>query len=131
MTEDINWSGRTAAYEHKFDDWKDKDISSVLPGFSKKWILDAQWTTCPIEVYEEVRDLWYFHELGNDNYILKTSIEDLTFQEDEVPLVSKVVRDQNGNIDRKDLPLITENIKAYAKMHGLKDDEEFWIHWWW
>lgn len=54
----IQYSGRTSAFQHKRDDWKDQDITGVADAIQTEQIFYVQWTNCPIEVYNEVVELW-------------------------------------------------------------------------
>lgn len=132
----IKWSGRTSAYEHKRGDWEKKDISNVVGGLRKIWFLDAQWSTCPIEVESQVEDLWRLHELGNDQYILKTSVNDLLEYGDNT-LVERWINPEpgrnfqagvNGWVEQ---PLKVDAIIQYIREHNIPDDEAVIIHWWW
>ncbi|MCK5019483.1 MAG: hypothetical protein KAS32_20660 [Candidatus Peribacteraceae bacterium] len=45
----MEYSGRTTAYEHKRDDWKEsKKIDA--PCITQRTIFDVQWSDCPVEV---------------------------------------------------------------------------------
>ena len=90
--------------------------------------LDVKWTNCPIEVEDQVRDLWRLHELGNDNYILKESIESLIEYETNNVMVEQW---DNKEIKYKEVPLKTDAIVQYLREQGVKDDEQVIIHWWW
>lgn len=76
-----------------------KSVRNVL-------VLDVQWSDCPDIVEDEVRDMWYSRELGNDNYIIKTTV-DLEMYE-EYP-----------------------NTYMWLKLNSVADGTEIWIHWWW
>lgn len=66
-------------------------------------VLDVQWSSCPVEVEDEVRDLWQDDErLGNDVSIYKWDEEN----------------------DAEKYPVIAE----YLKSRGVS---KCWIHWWW
>lgn len=132
----IKWSGRTSAYAHKQDDWEEADISNVDGGLKKVWFLDVQWSTCPIEVEDQVRDLWRLNELGNDNYIFKTSVNDLLEYGDDT-LVERWVKPEpgqnfqigvNGWVEQ---PLKVDAIIQYIRQYNIPDDEMVIIHWWW
>lgn len=117
--EKITWSGVTSAYEHKHRP------NAILPestklGFRKVWLLDAQWSTCPVEVEDQVKALWSWYENGNDRFVIKTNLGDLKdFHENE--------NYKDGNKFIK-----TNAIVQYAEEMGIVDDEdEILIHWWW
>lgn len=67
---------------------------------------DVQSSGCPIEVVNEVRQLWSAYELGNDHYIYKTELDLELF--DEYP-----------------------RIYYWLKMNGIKENEQVLIHYWW
>lgn len=118
----VNWSGRTSAYQHKFDDWQTKDVLGAPPAFQTMKVLFAQWTLCPVEVEDEVKLLWRMMELGNDNSYHRTSIAELvetTEDETRVEIRGKMV-------DVK-----FDNLIEFARINGLGETEEFLINWWW
>jgi hypothetical protein len=139
----IQWSGRTTALVHKSDrDWKEQILPSDVKaglrqvafrsarswqtadlesseveaptGYERVWFLDAQWSTCPVEVEAEVQRLWAHRGLGNENEVLETSLADLQdCAEGGAPRVDAIaqwVREQAPTLDDED-PLV--------------------IHWWW
>jgi hypothetical protein len=127
----MEYSGRTTAYEHKDDSanpdekpWSEIPHSGPM-AVRRDWILDAQWSDCPIEVEDDIRRLWRFEELGNDNFILKRSISDFLkmldqdFEEwDEVQM--KWIKQ----------PFKLDYLIDYLRQN-LADDEKIFIHWWW
>jgi hypothetical protein len=72
----------------------------------KQWYFNAQSTDCPIEVEDEVRNLWEEIGLGNDNYIYHTKVNQKLF---------------------KNYP----KIYFWLKHKGVPNNEEVIIHWWW
>lgn len=108
--EKIKWSGATSAYAHKFN--PQAELPADTPaGVRKVWLLDAQWSTCPIEVEDQVKLLWNWYENGNDSYIIKTSIRAL----------KKLHKSVNTNA-----------VVQYLEEMGVTDeDEDVIIHWWW
>lgn len=103
----LEYSGQTSSYTHKWNPDKPND-PKTKSGLRKVWFLDAQWSTCPIEVENEVKMLWRDCDLGNDDYMLKRSVEDLLEWGDK-----------------------TKYLVQYIREHGIPDDEEVVIHWWW
>jgi hypothetical protein len=95
----IKWSGVTTAY---YSDAEPKK------GFRQIWVLDAQWSTCPVEVEEEVIKIWKTREYGNDYFIHETTIAQLL--KSKYFAIVQYVREVNPSIP---------------------DDEVFFIHWWW
>lgn len=73
---------------------------------SKVWFFDAQWSDCPDSVRKEVSHIWKDFELGNDNYIYKTTV---------------------------DLELFNEypHVFFWLKHKGVADNENVIIHYWW
>ena len=98
----MEYSGRTSAYVHKFNDWKSKDTADIPDCIQQHTIFEAQWTNCPVEVEDEVKRLWTNRELGNDKYY--------TQWDDEK--------------DSEDYPIIAE----YLRSRGIT---KCLIHWWW
>lgn len=102
------------------------------PALHKMWVLDAQWTDIPPEVEEVVKNLWRYHELGNDRYMLRQSIEDLLETNEgfvcDQWLWGKTPEEQLGWVPTPSslLPLV-----EYLREKGIPDDEQIIIHWWW
>lgn len=105
MIEKIQWSGKTSSYHHKWNDTPNSPNEKL--GFRKVWFLDAQWSTCPIEVEKEVRSLWQSYELGNDNFIVKTYLSDL---DEEYVAIRQYILEMQPDIGEEELII---------------------IHWWW
>lgn len=78
----------------------------------KEYVLDVTWTDCPDDVKDQVRKLWITNDLGNDNYILIRTINDL-------------IEESEDDGDETDV------IVKYLREQGVGDDEQVWIHWWW
>lgn len=122
------FSGRTSAYLHKHIKWKDKDYSTMpkyLTDGKLDWnkvphgeksaiqattIFEAQWSDCPVEVEEEVKQLWRDNELGNDTCYYNWNIEN--------------ENESDGADGKIKYPLI----RAYLKSKKIK---KCLIHWWW
>jgi hypothetical protein len=122
------WSGRTSAYEHKHN-FPAKLDPKTPEGFRKVWLLDAQWSTCPVEVEQQVKDLWRLFECGNDKYIIKTCLEDLEneYQDSEVERFNeKTSKWEKG-------PLKTDLIVKYIREvePAINKKDLILIHWWW
>lgn len=122
------WSGRTSAYEHKHK-FPAKLSPEVPEGFRQIWVLDAQWSRCPVEVEAQVKDLWRLHECGNDHYIIKTTLDDLEHEYTD----SEVERFNEKTSKWEKGPLKTDLIVRYIKEIApkIKKDETIFIHWWW
>lgn len=134
MTDKIIWFGKTSAYTHKHGDWTQNPVSADTPnGVRKVTVLDAQWSTCPIEVYTEVTELWRYLELGNDKYIDKTSLDDLRRMQSEGFTVERwywgaSAEEQKGWVEEEGS---VNAIIQYLEEQGVTDDEDVWIHFWW
>lgn len=122
------WSGRTTAPEHQ-GKFPAKLNPKTKQGFRKVWLLDAQWSTCPVEVEEQVAALWRFLERGNDYYIILTSLHDLEkgYNNAEVDMFNEVSK-RNENV-----PLKTDLIVKYIKEvePTIGENDQILIHWWW
>lgn len=115
------WSGWTTCFEHHrasmrpsgeraFEGLPPPIPKGTLPAFRSVWILDAQWTRCPVEVEAQVKALWREQELGNDVYIIKTSMRELRAMKAKANLIVRYIREVNPMIDQDALII---------------------IHWWW
>lgn len=127
---ELLFSGRMTAYEHKHLKPGDP-VPNIKPAEAvrKAWILDAQWSDCPVEIEDIVRQLWRMNELGNDRYILKLSIEDMVENyADEAEAEVWQNEEPRGWVNQK-IDFVT--LAAYLRSKGIKDDEDVWIHWWW
>lgn len=97
------YSGRTTQLNHKFADWEAKAAKHSGADCVKDIkVLDVQWSNCPVEVEEQVREIWADMGLGNDDYIFKWSPEH----------------------HAEDYPVVA----SYLKFRGVED---CWIHLWW
>lgn len=96
------------------------------PALLKRWVLNAQWTDIPKDVYDQVVALWGYQELGNDNYILIRSINDLIELEDQ-----KFEAEVWVNNKWEKAPLKTDLLVSYLREQGVPDDEDVYIYWWW
>ena len=125
----MTYSGRTTLHSHKFDDWQTKPVpSDANPGVKKVWMLDAQWSTCPVEVENQVRDLWQYHECGNDHFVIKTKILDLISLQKEGEPVDRWDETQSKWVEG---PIKTDLVVQYLREQGVHDDDLVLIHWWW
>lgn len=100
------WSGRTTSYNHKFNDWEEK-LPDGRNAIEKVTFIHAQWSKMPVEVEKEIKDVWVYLELGNDNYFFTTTIGE---------------EEENGN-----MPLFCEWLRA----NNIPEDEKLYVHWWW
>lgn len=136
MTE---WSGRTSAYEHKHSGWEERDGKKTSSIQIRK-IFEAQWSDCPVEVENQVKDYWRWAELGNDHYYTNVSINDLQETHDEKYECEKWVNpvdgkwtDESGNKIAGWLSstLEVDLIIKWLRENGIEDDEDILMHWWW
>lgn len=116
----MNFSGRTSTLAHKQGDaWK-KSPGAGEECLSTVRLLNVQWTNCPVEVEDQVRNIWRREELGNDNSYYRTSLSDI---------------DQCIEYDSEDEPIHPVNwqlLKDFLISKGVTDPkEEILIHWWW
>ena len=125
---DQAWSGRTTAMEHKRK-FPAKLKPNTKQGFRKVWLLDAQWSTCPVEVEEQVKALWRFYERGNDYHIISTSLRELAtgYENAEVELYNTLSK-RWGTV-----PLKTDLIVKYILEvePTIGENDQIFIHWWW
>lgn len=118
--EPFKWSGVTSDYAHKWNP-QAKLPKNTKIGVRKVWLLDAQWSTCPVEVETQVKVLWDVYELGNHNHIINTSFEELNEMHDN----------PEEYVDNNNNPLQTHLIVQYLREMGVGDKDEVLIHWWW
>lgn len=122
------WSGRTTAMEHKRK-FPSKLNPNTKQGFRKVWLLDAQWSTCPVEVEEQVKALWRFYERGNDYHVILTSLQDLKkgYNGVDVELYNTLSK-RWGTV-----PLKTDLIVKYILEvePTIGENDQIFIHWWW
>lgn len=98
------------------DDIKEEEPTSNAPedgtvleernSVYKIWFFDVQWSDCPEYVEEEVANLWRDHELGNDYYMWKRTLDDEMFES-------------------------YPRIYFWLKHKGVAEGEEVVVHWWW
>lgn len=103
------------------------------PAMSQRWFFDVQWSNCPEDVEQIVEDLWRYHELGNDNYILKRSIQDLKYLEEEgfEAEVWKWGETPEEKIGWVTEPKSIQPLIDYLSGFDIPEDEDIIIHWWW
>jgi len=97
----VSLKGKDTSYGNKWNNPSDGDES-----VKKVWFFDVQWSDCPEEVEQEVRQAWRDYELGNDRYIIKRELDLELF--DDYP-----------------------RIYLWLKYKGVKEGEKVIIHWWW
>ena len=101
----LEYSGKTASVHHK---WHDTPNPEDTPkGFSKIYILDAQWSDCPDEVVQEVRKYWKYYGFEDTIRIVKKNLQ--WFKKD-------------GKY-----PYIVDYVSSF----GIDENEEFWIYYEW
>jgi hypothetical protein len=72
----------------------------------KVFFFDVQWSDCPRSVKEEVKHIWRDHDLGNDTYIYKTTLDEDLFEQ-------------------------YPRVYFWLKFNKVKEGENVIIHWWW
>ena len=72
----------------------------------KVHFFDVQWSDCPVFVYEEVKQIWSDYDLGNDDYMYKTSLNDELFES-------------------------YPRVYMWLKHKGVLEGEQVIVHWWW
>lgn len=99
----VTWSGKTSSFHHKWHDTPNPP--GEKKGFRKVWLLDAQWTDCPIEVMEQVSDMWHDDDrLHNDVCVISADLSFLL--ENERFIVAQYVLEQCPDIQEDELILI-------------------------
>lgn len=140
----VEFSGRVTAYAHKNEanlpeggDWKDVPYKAPS-AIQTETIFRAQWSDCPVEVEEEIKKLWRWQELRNDNcYFRWKRDEEFTVWAKEnhrqLPAPTERLEEfgttdddgENYEIKLCDLFPLTD----YYLMS--KNIEECLINWWW
>jgi hypothetical protein len=127
----MEWSGRTTLHKHKFDNWKKFSVTEEdKKCLTKVNFLDVQWSTCPVEVENQVKELWTEYDLGNDHSFIKTSINELKEIAGDVEYEEDP---EEVEVDFEPIKTIETNaIIQYLIEQGITDhDEVIIIHWWW
>jgi hypothetical protein len=142
----ITYSGENTTCAHKWakqsaeeegitkEEWlKNNTPADTKDCIQKVTFFDVQWSSCPVEVENVVKQLWRLYELGNDHYMLRRSINDLielNDQEFEVDHWDDKLWAEEKKGWRK-VPLKVDILIEYLRSRGIPDDEEIIIHWWW
>lgn len=113
------------------------------PALKKQWVLDAQWTDCPENIEAIIEHLWRYHELGNDNYMLRRSVNDFLEMagiidegQDESVVEIEVEQWLWGDTEEEQkgwvkAPVNLKPLIDFIRSAGIPDDEAVIIHWWW
>lgn len=118
--EKLSYSGRTSSHSHKFDGWESKKADGG-PAVRTATVIEAQWSTMPIEVYEDVQRLWRYLDLGNDNYYWSFNMND--YRE----LMASTHEDRD-DIDDDAVTLHQQNGPTVEQMKAkLGIPVEFWL----
>lgn len=72
----MKYSGRNTSREHQGNDWKQHN-GPFNPSITTETVFNAQWTDCPIEVEQAVKQLWRDYEFGNDHYYFQWDHEEI------------------------------------------------------
>ena len=115
------YSGRVTDHAHKFDDWRDHDVSGAADCIQTAQIFYVQWSNCPVEVEKEVVEIWKNNsDLRNDSFFSwnrdaeywDETMEDEDAEEEPVKTMAEVY------------PLIDE----YLMSRGIS---KILINYWW
>ena len=100
------------------------------PALKKEWVLSTVWTDCPVEIQDIVSCIWTEYELGNNNYIHKTSIENLKeFQEESKDRTWEI---WDSKINKwSHIPINVQPLIDYLEALGVQEQESVIIHHWW
>lgn len=137
----LEYSGRTTAYEHKHEEGWQANTFAGPNALRDVAVIEAQWSNMPIEVEQDVKDIWRYLDFGNDNYYWKTSIYDiLEMLKDEghgVGLdVERFITPPAGesygdNYGWQPYNTKLEYLLQWMEEQGLEETESVLIHWWW
>lgn len=103
---DVDGFLKDIGLDSTIDHIKHDSMAEIGKSVRKITYFDVQWSDCPKEVEKEVAMIWKDHELGNDNYIYKTCLDEELFKE-------------------------YPRVYYWLKYNGVKDNEDVIIHWWW
>ena len=96
------YSGRTTTLSHKLgDSWKE-NLNAGEDCIQQRVVFEVQWTNCPVEIEQEVKNLWIRADFGNDYYYYSW----------------------NGDDEAEEYPAIHEYLSS-------RNINECLIHWWW
>ena len=120
-------SGRTTCLEHKKADWeKEAPKYSGEECIEKVTVLNVQWSNCPVEVQDEVRELWGNRGLSNNQYYRWHMDEEEPDWEDHGTSLEEMLEEEPDDvIDRLRYPLIE------AFLHHKGCEGLVLIYWWW
>lgn len=111
--------------------WAEWFKRPMPPALTKIWVLQTTWTDLSVELQEIVSGLWRNRELGNDNYIYKTSCADLAEMQEEGITAEKwywgeTEEEKRGWVEE---PLNLQPLIDYLEEKGV-GNEEVWLHLW-
>lgn len=93
------------------------------PCLNQVYLLEVQWTDCPEDVKQDVRDLWNYREFGNDHYYYRWDIDD---EEKALAENEEYVLEYAKSEDYK-----YPECKALKAFLASKNIRECLIHYWW
>ena len=110
----MDFSGKDTSYGNKWD-----KLSDGHECLTKQWFFDVQWSNCPIEIAEIVKQMWIDDDrLHNDVCIIKGTLEDLNERYDS---------EWGGESEK----FVDCDLCAFLRLKGVKDGEIVIIHYWW
>lgn len=134
---DLTYSGRTSCYGHKHSDWEEKPMPTTTESaISSVTLIEAQWSSMPVEVEEEVRYLWNCYGLGNDSHYLSTTLEELRSDAEEGVQYKSFEKSGKfvGNYESSHYVTRTSNLPYlldYLVKQNISEKQPLLIHWWW
>jgi hypothetical protein len=97
----IKWCGKTSSYHHKHNDTPNpKETPKALV---KTWVLNAQWSDCPIEVQKEVSRIYGDSDNLYNNSYWKMTLHELIC---DFPIIAQYFIEQDLGIELGDTILI-------------------------
>lgn len=73
--------------------WTYDDKYKDSPALRQETVFHITWSNCPLDLKDEVRDLWAHNELSNGSFYMWDSDDD--YDGRDYPLIDKYLRSQN------------------------------------
>lgn len=130
----LEYCGKTSCYNHKHGEWENSKFSGP-DAVSKVFLIEAQLSNMPIEVYEDVRHLWRYLEYGDDGFYYPFTLEGFSemFGENGTILIEKwywgpTKEEQKGWVkEESNLPYLTQ----WLNDQGFEPNQKLLLHYWW